>query len=567
MTDRDPIADILGRIDRPVTPSAAFARDLRDQLRAELASKRDAEGDYSTMTTMTSLPVAGRAFAAPVPLRPPKGRWLPRLEAAAAILLLFGLFAALGGAEQFRDRFAGLVSREHPSTSESLGPASMYGGDAGRTGQQPGPEPAYEFVNSWQLGVDGTYNAGFAPVGLGETVYRVFDLSPATDPNGRSTRYLQAVNVLTGTVRWQEAIDVWGSPAVTPDYVFVNVLPDRTATPAADAASEVSLSARLIALDARTGALIWSLATGATAGWMGDVSPIVIDDTVYTAVPNGTVYAVDGRTGDVRWISTEAASSVPGGESAAGPPPISGSGQIAAGDGALYVVNTGGHLVALDLGTGARRWDIDVRQRFGILPESVDPIAVGGIVVLKIRGFDQPAEGATVGAAEDIIAAVDGATGQDLWRRKLDAMSDDIAVAGDRVIVPMIGNDAGSVMAIDLQSAADVWTLSETSGSPTGVSVAGATIFLSGGDGKLVAVDAASGREKWSIPTQTKIQFAAVVTQEHLIVEGFDGVLRSYSTDLAATPPVGPAPNKATPEATVENATAVAAQPSATPAP
>ncbi|MEA2511243.1 MAG: hypothetical protein QOJ59_730, partial [Thermomicrobiales bacterium] len=32
MTDRDPLSVILGRIDRPVPPSADFAHDLRDRL-------------------------------------------------------------------------------------------------------------------------------------------------------------------------------------------------------------------------------------------------------------------------------------------------------------------------------------------------------------------------------------------------------------------------------------------------------------------------------------------------------------------------------------------------------
>jgi hypothetical protein len=50
-----------------------------------------------------------------------------------------------------------------------------------------------------------------------------------------------------------------------------------------------------------------------------------------------------------------------------------------------------------------------------------------------------------------------------------------------------------------------------------------------------------------------------------LIVAGEDGVLLSYST--AATAQVGLAPNRATPGATVENATAVASHASPTPIP
>jgi outer membrane protein assembly factor BamB len=556
MTDRDPIEHLLTRIDRPVTPSADFTRDLRDRLLAELDPNQDAEGERPTMSAISSMPLTGQTHVPPVPLRRPAGRWMPRLEAAAAILLLFGLFAALGGSDQVRDRFAGLISRNNRSTSGPLGPASMYGGDAGRTGLQPGPEPQYEFVDSWTLGVDGTYDSGFAPVALGDTVYRTVVTS--SDPNGASTTTLQAIDVVTGTVRWQQAIEVWGSPAVTTDFVFVNVLMDGDAS---------GPDSWLIALDARTGAEVWRVNTGPVAGWIGDMSPIVLDDLVYTAVPNGTVYAVDGRTGEVRWTSTEATSSEPGAESRSGRPPIANSGQLAAGDGALYVVNTGGHVVALDAATGKSRWDIDVRGRFGIFPERIDPAVVDGVVVLKIRGTDESPGASTGGTTVDVVATVETSTGQDLWRRTLDSLSAELAFAGGRVIVPLYGTDVGSVLAIDLQTATDAWTLSGTDPNPGGVSIAGATIFLTGGDGKLRAIDAASGQARWHIPTGTKIEFAAVVTQEHLIVQGADGTMLSYSTDMAATPPTGSAPNKATPEPIVENATAVATQPSPTPVP
>ncbi|MEA2515713.1 MAG: outer membrane protein assembly factor BamB [Thermomicrobiales bacterium] len=489
---------------------------------------------------------------------------MPRLEAAAAVLLLCGVFAALGGPGQVRDRFASLVSHQGSAT---LGPASMFGGDAGRTGLQPGPEPEYEFVDSWTLGVEGTYQNGFAPVGLGDTVYRVFDASAPSDPTGVSTRYLEAVDVISGTVRWRLALDVWGSPAVTADLVFVNVMPDRSTTPEANTESDGRLPARLMAIEANTGSVVWTVETGLTTGWMGNVSPIVIGETVYTAAPNGTVYAVEGWTGDVRWTSMEGASAETGEESRTGRPPISGSGQIAAGDGALYVVNTGGEVVAIDASTGTKRWRIAIGERFEMAPETVDLMVVDGMVVLRIRGLDISPGSTTGDQAIDVFATVETATGLGLWRRNFDTVVGNPAIAAGLLIVPTYGTtDNGSVLAINLSSSEDAWTLPDTSASPTGLSVAGNTIFLSGGDGILQAIDAGTGGMRWYIPTHDQIAFPAVVTQEHLLVQGESGVLASFSTEVDATPNA----DEATPDGDPHNASTeatVVPEPTSTPVP
>ncbi|MDT8286036.1 MAG: PQQ-binding-like beta-propeller repeat protein, partial [Elusimicrobiales bacterium] len=55
---------------------------------------------------------------------------------------------------------------------------------------------------------------------------------------------------------------------------------------------------RLYALDARTGALLWSRLT---AGWV-DSSPYVSSTTVYAACLGGRLYAVDRLSGSLRWI-------------------------------------------------------------------------------------------------------------------------------------------------------------------------------------------------------------------------------------------------------------------------
>jgi uncharacterized cupredoxin-like copper-binding protein len=135
------------------------------------------------------------------------------------------------------------------------------------------------------------------------------------------------------------------------------------------------------------------------------------------------------------------------------------------------------------------------------------------------------------------------------------------------LIVPTYGTtDNGSVLAINLRSSEDAWTLPDTSASPTGLSVAGNTIFLSGGDGILQAIDAGTGGMRWYIPTHDQIAFPAVVTQEHLLVQGESGVLASFSTEVDATPNA----DEATPDGDPHNASTeatVVPEPTSTPVP
>lgn len=554
MADHDPIETMLSRLDRPVSPSPDFASTLRARVIAEAVaeSRSQPDGDQTTMQTLTAFPAAHAGERPDISSKRITKRWMAGLEVAAAVLLLLGTFFALGGAKPVRDRFAGLFPNQQGETSAPLGAAAMYGGDAGRTGQQPGPAPEYEFVDSWTLPVGGVYKMGFAPVALGDTVYRAFSVAPNDDPDGLAPMVLQAVDVKTGTVRWQQELNVWGSPAVTAELVFVNVQ--------LDAFDDQGAVSQLVAVDAGTGEVVWRVETGRSAGWVGGVSPIVIGENVYTATPDGTVFALVGRTGEPLWTSVEATPTATGEESRTGQPPISGSGQLAANDRMLFVVNADGRVNAFDLATGLRVWELDVRDRFQVHPGLVEPMVVKDILVLSIRGQDESSGEKNRGEIT-VIATVEAMTGENLWQRDFNGMKGDTAVVGGSVIVstldPALGERGGALTAIDLSSAEDVWTLSATSSSPTGLSVVGNTIFLSGGDFQVVTIDGETGTQGWMIPIESGVAFPAVVTQQRLIVQDGLGSLLAFSTDQSGSPTAGEP---------IENAetTAITGEPTAT---
>jgi outer membrane protein assembly factor BamB len=537
----DPIEAMLSRLDRPVSPSSDFARTLRARVIAEAEAGRQTDGDHTTMQNMTALPAPSAGGRPERSTKWKTRRWMAGLEIAAAVLLLLATFAALGGTQPVRDRFAGLFPHQQDEQLAPLGPAAMYGGDAGRTGQQPGPAPEYEFVDSWKLPVEAVYKMGFAPVALGDTVYRAFVVAPNDDPDVFGPMVLQAVDVVTGSVRWQQELNVWGSPAVTAELVFVNVRPDPS--------ENVEVPSHLLALDATTGQTVWSVETGASDGWIGDLSPLVIGENVYTAAPNGTVYAVEGRTGKSVWTSTEGASTETGDESGTGQSPLfAGSGLLAGGTGALYVVNSAVHVVALDLETGAKRWDIDVRERFQIEPQRVDPMVVKDILVLRIRGIDEVPSEKNTGGSVDVYATVEGATGENLWRRDFSEGTGDPAIANGLLIVPTLSAAGDEIVAVDLSSAQDVWTQPWMTGNPNGVSVSGDLILFSGGDKRLNVLDTRT-MTTWYLPQEVSVEFPAVVTQQRVIIQDEHGTLLGYSTDQRGTPTAGE---------TVENAEATA---------
>ncbi|HKG26250.1 MAG TPA: PQQ-binding-like beta-propeller repeat protein, partial [Thermomicrobiales bacterium] len=160
-----------------------------------------------------------------------------------------------------------------------------------------------------------------------------------------------------------------------------------------------------------------------------------------------------------------------------------------------------------------------------------------GMVVMRIRGLDVSPGSTTGGSTVDVFASVETATGLDLWQRNFGTIVGDPAIAAGQLVVPTYGSTGrGSVLAINLSSSEDAWTLPDTTPSPAGLSIAGKTIFLSGSDGVVTAIDAATGGMRWYIPTQDKIAFPAVVTQEHIIVQGESGTLYSYSTKVDGAP-------------------------------
>ncbi|MFF5474867.1 serine/threonine-protein kinase [Streptomyces achromogenes] len=240
---------------------------------------------------------------------------------------------------------------------------------------------------------------------------------------------------------------------------------------------------RLAGLDPATGEEVWRrrLPVGTTVRYAGDTALLTGAD--------GTVTGVDGATGRTRWHGA-----VPG----------EGAPSFAAfpGGSPAYATRTsadGGHtrVTAVDPASGRVRWDVRLR---GWLKPVGARAADGSVFFLAMdSGY---------GARE--VVRYTPATGQ-TRRVALPAVLDGAhaTVRGDVVYVLATG---GSLDAVDVAASRRLWHL-ETSVSRGSLPVArDGRVYLTAGDGRLLAVDAAKGRLVGQTPARLGADSARVMS-------------------------------------------------------
>lgn len=266
------------------------------------------------------------------------------------------------------------------------------------------PSAAQQFRSS--ASHSGVY-ASAAPVQAGhilwrfQTAGRVFS-SPVVSGGmlyaGSDDGFLYALDAATGQFKWKAKNGgaIHSSPAVDSGMVYF-----------------LSQDGNAYALDAAAGTERWKFSTQGESrqnvtGIYGFVasrevvpdpwdfflsSPAIADGTVYFGSGDHHVYALDARTGKLRW-SFEAASVVHA------TPAISG--------GLVFVGDLDGHFYALDAATGKPRW------RF----------TAGSDGIHFMQGFPGSAavaEGVVVvGSRDNFLYAFEASTGKQLWKQSND---------------------------------------------------------------------------------------------------------------------------------------------------
>jgi alcohol dehydrogenase (cytochrome c) len=148
----------------------------------------------------------------------------------------------------------------------------------------------------------------------------------------------------------------------------------------------------------------WALQLGSLRSQ--ESTPVVVGDTLYVTSSHGPkhVFAVDARTGNVRWrYSPE----VPAGIDQFACCDVNNRG-VAYANGKVFVGRLDGHLVALDAATGKEVWKTQVVDYTQGSVITSPPTIVKNLVITGFGGGEYGARG--------YISAMDQATGQEVWR-------------------------------------------------------------------------------------------------------------------------------------------------------
>ncbi len=249
---------------------------------------------------------------------------------------------------------------------------------------------------------------------------------------GSNDHFLHALDVETGAERWKFATGgrVTGSPAVDGATVYF-----------------LSVDGNAYAVAARDGALRWKFATEGesrlnVAGLYGVVparervpdpwdfflsSPVVSDGTVFFGSGDHHIYALDARSGRLRWkyLAGDVVHSSP-----------------ALADGRLYVGCWDGVLYALDARSGSLLWKFatgsDTAHFMQGLPAS--PAVADGVVV--------------IGSRDNRIYGLDARTGRRLWDQSNGGSWVIASAAVDKGIAYVTTSDSLRFRALDLRTGA-----------------------------------------------------------------------------------------------------------------
>jgi outer membrane protein assembly factor BamB len=222
----------------------------------------------------------------------------------------------------------------------------------------------------------------------------------------------------------------------------------------------------------------------------GDIiaTPAVANGVVYIGSGNGRLYAIDRASGATRWVADAKS-------------PIQSSAAIA--NGIVYFTSRDGVVHALDVSTGKARWRVQTGRD---LPwpwghESGDvylssPTIVPGKVI--------------VGSGDGFVYALNPGSGAILWKAKTGGRVRATPAVASGVVYA--GSFDGRLYAFDLSTGAERWRF-DTQGATlksqdygfdrrsiqSSPAVAGGTVFVGARDGFLYAVDAGTGKLRWTV--------------------------------------------------------------------
>jgi outer membrane protein assembly factor BamB len=288
--------------------------------------------------------------------------------------------------------------------------------------------------------------------------------STSTAPNTNQTLW----NYTTGN-------SVYSSPAVSGGRVYVG-----------------SWDKKVYALNATTGAFIWSYTTGGTPPYAGvSSSPAVVGGRVYVGSLDKKVYCLNATTGVRIWNYTT-------GNSVYSSPAVSG--------GRVYVGSLDKKVYALNATTGAFIWSYTTGGTPPYAGVSSSPAVADGRVY--------------VGSWDKKVYALNATTGAFIWSYTTgDVVMCDPAVVGGRVYV---GSDDNKTYALNATTGAFIWSYTTGNLVDSSPAVADGKVFVGSDDYKVYALNATTGARIWNYTTGYQVSSSPAVADGKVFVGSLD---------------------------------------------
>ena len=351
-----------------------------------------------------------------------------------------------------------------PSTATLQGDVLTFRGNAGRTGEMPGPGPTGSPAAAWTFHAAAPFHS--SPMVQDGVVFAV-----------SGDGIVHAIALATGDERWQTDLgaSAGGSPLLVDDLVVVG--------------DDLGIVHAIATTD---GSERWTAATDGSING----APVTDGERIAVATGTGTAYAMDPTSGRILWQVR-----LPGA--------VSTSPTLA--DGTLYV-GAAANVVAIDVADGTLRWS----SRVASSGRTGTPAVADG-TVYAAAGLDSADE------AEHGVVAIDVESGAIRWRYESPTKAQIYtpAVAHGRAVV--IGHD-NLVVALDTKSGSVAWSVTAPAEIEALPVFVGDTVYVVGNGGPAQALDVANGRVEWSVETQGT-PFAPVVVDGYLIVATDLGLL------------------------------------------
>jgi outer membrane protein assembly factor BamB len=332
----------------------------------------------------------------------------------------------------------------------------------------------------------------------------------ATDQGDGSSGGVVALDLATGAIRWRVTtpLQVRGGAAVSGTTV-----------------AAVQLDGTVLGLDADTGATRWrsELGAGITPGAAAIFAPPATDAGDILVGNQRRLAAISAAEGAMVW--------------AVDPVPLGQDSQalsaIAISDGvAIGAFNRAlGGVGAWDRSTGAELWRVE-----GALTTAINasPVVAGGTVYV-VNGMDE-------------VFALDVATGAKRWQIKLDPAGFDWgnatvgtpAIANGVLVVPTLYRD---LVALDATTGFELWRHSgapslvrsthyrgaSESGFEASPVITGDIVWAADTAGQLTALDLHSGALLWQTALGVPVLGGLAVSGSWLVVGSYDGSVRAFT--------------------------------------